>query len=455
MPSIKGPRSALTDFIEESGIDIKQLKKRTEQKETNEINEIDKSEKEEMSGNNKIIEEKICKKVVVKRKKIIKIEQPYEILNLENTKNRIFELPSVEFIDDLILEKYSFYLSKNKLMDLKMFKFLVENSKESLVVYDCSNILDKDYLWICKNYSRLELHYCGQLTEKTLNDILMKMKKLDILKITGAFLLHAFKIPKTIKSLDLSNCSRIKDSIFKKINKLQKLEELRLSYCYSLTEKCRLTVSVKRLFICQTKISQIFFSSTSILQNLEVLSVKKCPNFFSVKILEKDEERESKDDKSISFLNKCEYFIEYLKNIQVLDLDGISTIKFLVPLPFLISLNISNCFCIQNIIESILKNKNIEEIDLSRLEIEEFELKQLILLKKLRKINLSWIRSVNDDILTYLINNLPNITHIYVFGCFKLSPKLGELSWEIKEKVKIIGNPSETAFLLNSYTNFE
>jgi len=398
MKNIKGPKSALTDFIEEHGIKIQH--------------------KKEISGAINDIKE-ITKK---KRTKRIKICKPLETVNRpdsvleEEEKRMVSMLSNIENhqFDDESLRKIAIYLSKNRLMNQFYFQFLIERSKDKLSIFDCANIPDSSFLNF-KDLKTLELFQCGQLTETTLNAILSNMERLTVLRITGAYLIENFEIPKTLNILDLTNCSRLSDDFICNLNEsLTSLDELRLSFCYGLSSMAQLSLSIKHLFICETKLSENFLQN---FEDLTSLSVSMCPN-----------------------INDLPTF----RCIKHLDVGGITTLEN-IKLPETIeSLNISY-------ISSFGKfdYPNLKYLNLSHSNLDKDDFFKIYSCKALKHLNISWNQIVDDDIFQGLLTDL-NLEKLEVFGCFGLTKASAALAYSIKDRCEVVGNPSETIYLLDA-----
>jgi hypothetical protein len=431
MKNIKGPKSALSDFIKESNIKV---------------------------GNKRKELDLIVPKVEIKKsKKSVKFSKPFEFVNAEipfnaekdqiytkflqeieqydlnnslhknqsnesNVSNELDEsLNKIrkndkKIYDPLFLNEFAMFLSKNRKMNAFLFNFLVKHSVDKLFIYDCSMIKDFEFV-ILKDLTSLELYQCGQLSEDSLNCILSQMAGLKTLKITGAFLLENFNIPTTLSVLDVSNCSRLKNQFIENLNsnRSMSLEELRLSFCYGLTDEAVLEIQVSNLFICETRLTERFYSN---LTKLKSLSVKRCPKI-----------------NSIPELNLFE-------QLEYLDVEGIVTLKALPSSENLLHLNITDCFQIKE-----LYFLNLKYLNLNNCQIDQNTVDQILKMKSLKELNVSWNTFVDDGIFSRFVSEL-NLEMIVVFGCFGLTKRSVDFAYKNKNLIKVIGNPSETKYLL-------
>ena len=395
MRNIKGPKSALSDYIQQSNIRIKNIEK----------------------CENIVESPRISKPKASKR---VKYSKPFELVNSETIKileedklieNTLQNIDKIEITDEL-LNTISMYLSRKRKMSKQFFDFLVDKCRDKLVIYDCSMIKDSEFV-ISKNLRRLELFQCGQLTESTLNFILSQMKDLEILKITGAFLIENFNVPSKLKILDVSNCSRLKNSFINNINSsLKELEELKLSFCYGFTSEAELFVNVRSLYICETKLSEKFYNN---IKTIRKLSIKRCPNI-----------------NSLLDISELEY----------LDIEGIVTVNHIPSSTKLLSLNITDCVQIED-----LDFINLKYLKAANISLNENKIEQIFKMKNLKELDISWNVFVGDNILEKLLN-MPTLQKISVFGCFGLTKMSVDLAYRNRHKFKIIGNPSETKYLL-------
>ncbi|EPR78160.1 hypothetical protein SLOPH_1849, partial [Spraguea lophii 42_110] len=388
MKNIKGPRSALSAFIQEEGINIIALKRSSEESSF------------------------VSKKSTTKIVKRIKYKQPIELMNLKANSSlkdlaikKILEnLTQYNLTDENILEISSF-LSRQRMMNSFYFYYLLNNPTSKIIIYDSSMILENEYVSSLiskcahsdrnfnenkKNIKHFELNHCGQLTPDRLSDILKGMDNLEYLKISGGYLIYDFIIPK-VKVLNLSY-SKINDDFIKKINKMEKLDELNLSYCYNLSEKAELKISVKNLFVDETQISDNFFKNMKNINLLKKISLKNTPN-----------------------INKDSYIIDQIKNmdLEYLDISGISDIEYF-DIKNIKTLILRNCFNWNK-----LPSGEIEHLDISCLNLKYEELEKIKNLKSLISIDISWNKEVDNNLIHEIIK-LPKIKSIKIFGCFKV-----------------------------------
>lgn len=410
MVSIRGPKSALTDYIEENEIKSKNLIPRK-------VN--------------------IELPVRIKKHKKTKQKSTIELVNVEKRIAKLQDIAAAHILaslqtfklTDSQLKLISQHLSRERMMNEFYFQYLVENCEKELYIYDCSMIKNELFV-INKKLIVLELHYCGQLSQFMLNSIIRGMNKLKRLVLKGGFLLVDFTLHKSIEYIDISDCSRVKTIFIDRINKtFDRLDVLRLSHCYGLDDTARLKVSVNELYICETSLTYQFFADIPNLYKIKSLSIKKCPNLFMLN-------------------NEGNIALEKFTALEYLDCEGISTIRGLNHKPILKHLNIAYCFNID--FRTVLNNVELTYLDMSRVDPDADTLRSLVALVELKVLKLSWSQSLTDEIMHFILENLKKLELVHVFGCFGLTEGIGQVAWSKKGRLEIIGSPSETLYLLNN-----
>ncbi|KCZ75353.1 hypothetical protein H311_03671, partial [Anncaliia algerae PRA109] len=196
---IKGPKSALTDFLEEKGIKIKYSKRK--EKKTKEIILANRTNKKRYES------------------------KPYELININNYSPLLRDicLKKIEenFTTNAILkgeslELFSKYLADNNKMNYEYFSYIINQSDDGLKIYDCSMIKD-EYFLINKSFKNIELLNCGQLTEETANKLINFNKNLEELSLIGAFQISKLNLPNKLKVLNLSD-TKITDEFIEYLN---------------------------------------------------------------------------------------------------------------------------------------------------------------------------------------------------------------------------------------------
>lgn len=389
---IKGPKSALTDFLEEKGIKVKYTSKR--QKEESETLLVTRK-------NKKIYETKpfelINHKMYIPSQQDLALKECYDNFDFKNS-----------FYGES-LDLFAKFLAENNKMNLQFFNFLINQSEDILRIYDCSMIKD-EFFNFKKSFKIIELINCGQLTEETANNLLIVNKDLEELSLAGAFQLKKLNLPKKLKKLVLDD-TKVDDEFIEYLNKnYKKLEKLSLKRCYNLINSV-LKVKVKHLNISNTLVNDNFITHS----------------------------------KEIEFLNisNCEFMLNF---------DKLTNLKHLFLENYQHNINLKNDLISLQIKDSLLKEliifNNLEYLNVSGINLPKNELIKIKEFKKLKVLDLSWNESVDDSLIFDLVSHL-KLEKIFVYGCFNLTEKTGELAYDIFLDTKLIGNPAETKYLLS------
>ncbi|EJW03241.1 hypothetical protein EDEG_02409 [Edhazardia aedis USNM 41457] len=176
MVTIKGPRSALTDFIKEHGLN--EIRPNTTEKEKEDKKTITPKQKKVK----KIITQQPIELINLTENQFdIANEQKYiELYNIINDKNET-NTKLDDLIGDIDLDLFSKYLSQTRRINFKIFEFIVNNSSNQINIYDCSQIKNDEYAILFSKIEQLEelsLYFCGQLTNEMCNYLLQNTKNL-------------------------------------------------------------------------------------------------------------------------------------------------------------------------------------------------------------------------------------------------------------------------------------
>ena len=155
------------------------------------------------------------------------------------------------------------------------------------------------------------------------------------------------------------------------------------------------------------------------MDSLRELSIKRCPNINS---------------------------LPNISQLESLGVEGIVTLKDILPSHSLESLNITDCVQIENI-----NFVNLRYLKASNISLNKKQIDQIVLMKNLRELDISWNTIVDDNILEDLLNKIPSLEKISVFGCFRLSKRSAEFTYKNYKSFKVIGNPYETKYLLDEF----
>ncbi|EJW03240.1 hypothetical protein EDEG_02408 [Edhazardia aedis USNM 41457] len=133
-------------------------------------------------------------------------------------------------------------------------------------------------------------------------------------------------------------------------------------------------------------------------------------------------------------------------NLTSLNIEGLSTISKISNTNIEI-LNVASCYHFD--ITTLDKNK-ITHLNLSKVNLTTNQIKYLREFHNLIDLNLSWNSNLTDELFIDLLESLSNIKTVTVFGDFALTKKTAQFAYENRNRLRIIGNPSETGFLLDN-----
>ncbi|XP_050148627.1 disease resistance protein RPV1-like isoform X7 [Malus sylvestris] len=279
---------------------------------------------------------------------------------------------------------------------------------------------------ICKfkYLEELDLSYCSQL--ENFPEILEPMEHLKSLNFSGTAVkeLHSLiKFLPALKRIQLRGCERL-SSIPKSICKLKYLEELDLSCCSELEnfpEIMEPMEHLKFLNLSGTAVQELH-SSIKFLPALRRIQLRACQ---SLSIMPKNICKLKylvELDLSYCFqLENFPEFLELMEHLKSLNLSGTAVKKLPSSIEFLLGLKIiqlQGCKRLSSIPKNICKLKYLEELNLSCCsELENFP-EILEPMEHLKSLNLSGT-AVKE--LPLSIEFLPALTYIQLCGCKKLS----------------------------------
>lgn len=406
---IRGPRSALSQFLESENIKV---------------------EKPESSPQIKEEKEQVIAPKPTRKNKRLKFSHPTEIVNFRGRRSvteillqkihaNIFKFK----LNDDQIEEYANFLFEKLSLTQEIFDHISECASEKFTIRDCSMIKSFDKI---KNLKHLYLGYCGQLKNSSMKQILDNNPDLETLHISGAFLLEDLDLSKhrKLQNLNVKDCSRLTNTFMDNLNTHSTLKYLNISHCFRINRKAKLNINLQRLSLDRVHITKKFFKSIDLSQ-IEDLSIGNCPFLFKN--------------------GKNRLKLKNFTALKKLNIEGISEIPK-IKNRNLEELRASNCFPL------VLPpfQKHLRYLDVSNCNLTEKDLSKILNYSNLEYLNISFNPLVDDKFVLKAIKKFKNIREIVVFGCFLLSEDLGDLAWKIKDSIKIVGNHSETKFLLES-----
>ena len=298
---------------------------------------------------------------------------------------------------------------------------------------DCSDLKNEDFINIfthIKNLKRIELHRCGQLNSATLNFIGENFgDRIEKIWVDGAFLiteatwLKFFEDMKhTLKSFRLGNTHRFTNACLEKLfSTCSHLEEIWIDKLHTLTDYTFIgkgTNNLKRITINNPVDETVVNDETlkTILSNidcynLEILNLDGCTGI---------------SNESIYSLNK--YKLNSLIELSISDLDQVDN-DSLLELFDINRFDTLKKVCLRGSLEMedeilplLFNLNNLDWLDLSCCLSLKFEnINNLNVNTSIKRLNLSFVYCVDDNLLIQIIEKLPNLEIVEVFGCNKVS----------------------------------
>ncbi|KAI8969167.1 hypothetical protein BDF20DRAFT_804969, partial [Mycotypha africana] len=347
----------------------------------------------------------------------------------------IEEVEDFGIISDESVNKLAKIICRNrKLNDLTAKLFMTPHRKH-LKLYDCTNMTEDALLMLsqfCYQLERLELIYCGRMTDKVLLEgYANRLHQLKAVNFSGAFLVTkeawiAFfkKIGSRLESFELRHSARFdKDCLKAMVQYCPNLTSLKLAHIGQLdTDWLALIGQLQQLntleiaWLSEDKCLQtkdVNDLLEAVGENLTELSIRGGPDL-SDSILTVGILKNCRQLKKLT-LEGCgqltsEAFVELFSNWQ-------ENFK-------LTHLNIARCLLVKGeALKAIIDHsgKTLEYLNIHSLEKLTPESLEYIASESLKSLNCGFVRSMDDFVLLKLIKNCPKLKDVQVWGCHAVS----------------------------------
>jgi Leucine-rich repeat (LRR) protein len=300
------------------------------------------------------------------------------------------------------------------------------------------------------NIVSLDISHCRKLKGQNLAE----MTSVESIVASGSVALVSFKVPASVKLLDLSLNSKSKYDIQEIINKCQNLESLNISG-RSVEKELKLPKTLTSL-----DISRCEKLSHSNIQNM----ISQCPDIKYLNLsgcglernleLSKNESIKSLDLTGCNQLNhdQIQRMIGQCPNLESLNLSGCKLERNLKLPSSIKSLNLSNCKQLNHlqIQEMMTQCPNLENLDISNCQITEFTFYKSVNFKNLTILSCetlktpTFLEDANIDF--FNINHCKQLEKINIGENIKINNSDLTSSEELKKTLK--GIPRSTTIII-------
>ena len=394
-----------------------------------------------------------------------KLQKFISKLNYEKT-NHTLSLPA--YITDEQLKL---------ILDQKLAKgdSTVGKSVVNLNLSHCRNLTDKgvDHLLPLANILSLDISKCDKLIKAKFStnivflDIsncrklegknLEQMHSLQSMRVYGSVSIKKFKVPESVKHLDLSMNNKSRDDIQEMINKCQNLEYLNISGRIVGKElNLPKTVTSLNFSQCQNFIHSQIQNTISLCPNLENLNLSGCeleknlelPR--SIKSLDLSGCTQLNHDQIQRMINQCPS-LERI-NLSGCELDGGLELPGSVK-----SFNISHCKKLNHhqVQEMINQCPNLEELDVSRCQITELTFSKSVNFNKLAILSCETLKNLtfseDTNIGSFNINHCKQLEIINIQKKITVNSSNITSSEELKKMLKGLAASRSIKILMAKY----
>ncbi|KAI7902081.1 uncharacterized protein BX663DRAFT_511683 [Cokeromyces recurvatus] len=351
--------------------------------------------------------------------------------------NYIDQVESFGFISDDNFEKLAKIISRNRKLNNQTAKLFMEPYRKFLSLYDCTNMTEDGLYMIsqfCPRLTKLQLIYCGHMTDRVLNGYKERLHHLSSLEVSGAFLvtkkawISFFEcVGPRLESFSIRHSARFtKECLEALVTYCPNLKELKLGHLSHLDSDWLTLISqlknLKTLELAWTthghtfKTQDVVDMLSEIGSQLEELTIRGGHDLTD-DILYEGLLKNCHRLKKLG-LEQCEKLsakamVEFLDNWET---KGLS------------HLNISRCILFDDeVIKAVIRHsgETLKQLNLHSLElVTATGLESLAgsesestACKGLTHLNCGFVRSMDDFVLQKLINCCKSLEHVQVWGC--------------------------------------
>ncbi|KAI9485176.1 MAG: hypothetical protein EXX96DRAFT_544163 [Benjaminiella poitrasii] len=355
--------------------------------------------------------------------------------------NYIDEVESFGIISDDSFEKIAKIISRNRKLNNQTAKLFMEPYRKYLSLYDCTNMTEDGLYMIsqlCPNLVKLQLIYCGHITDKVLGGYKEKLHNLKSLELSGAFLIT----------------KEAWISFFKDIG--SRLENFSIRHSARFTKEC-----LETLVMCCPNLKELRFGHISHLNSDWLTVIAQLKNLKALELSWTTHGHTFRTEDVVDMLSKIGSQLEELsikgghdlsddivtngilkyccrlKRISLEQCDQLSA-KTMVEFfdnwnaKGLSHINISRCILFDDeVLKAVIRHsgETLKQLNLHSLELltpAGLELlagngNDLAACDALTHLNCGFVRSMDDFVLQKLINHCKSLQNIEVWGCHLVS----------------------------------
>ncbi|KAI8852689.1 hypothetical protein BC829DRAFT_384307 [Chytridium lagenaria] len=368
---------------------------------------------------------------------------------------------NIECVDDFgdipysVKKRIAMILSRLRLIDKNTFRLFIGPKEERIELFDCARLNEghlNEVVLMSFNLRTLNLSDCGQMTDLVVNSLTSTCTQLTSLTLKGPFLVSDTAWTMLFSSLGLKleelffeNAAKLSTSAIETLAKeCQNLKSLNLTLCESINDEGVTGLgALKKLeaFVLDdlgdVKDESIIEVLKGVGAGLKVLGLNGflnmedkvliegiAPNCTNLEKLMLRANESLSDEGMIQFMN----VFQSRPGLRHLDIGRIVNLKD-GSLTSIISLH----------------GSTLEHLDINGLDyFTEYSLKCAFDggLPRLREVDVSWVRSVDEDLLEMLMKKTPFLSKVRVYGCYRLTQFVlcKEHLNAAGETIKLIGN---------------
>ena len=346
------------------------------------------------------------------------------------------------------MDKICQIISKNRSLDNETIQLFLDGSLRNLHLYDCSKI-DPHHLQMiatfCPLLESLSLISCGRLNNKVIDHYITHLPNLTTLEFRGAFLVtvptwkNLFRsLGRKLAKLTLSDTARLDHGMIQSLSsECTSLDYLSLSNILTMNDD-----AVRHLGVLQNLTSlEISFPGDTVTDKSIVTVLESAGAQLKHLTLDGCGELTSRFfiDGVCRYCSRLNYLSLARLESTEFSSEGLSIGFSNWKCPGLESLSLMRCVNIGEVgVAAVLRHSghSLVKLNLNSLDsltIETFALLESMRLPRLETLDVSWIRCLNDGLVSALLESCGSLKTLYVFGINHVT------QWVTSPSVRIVG----------------